>query len=333
MRLREHSTSVLKGATCPILDVSFVEAVATSGLSERAKTKADSSLPTGEFVDLWNNVIRLAGSRFHPLSLGRKMANGPLVPVFLAFSCAPNLRVGLERLARYKGLFGPAALVISNNRNGLRVDFLTEDDDVELPVSAAVPMSVFVVEKARNHTARQINPIFVALPASQLDTSEAEAYFGCVPEVSNTAALEFTDKDANTPFISENEALWLDVESELEVLLKERNATLPYHEKVEAVVRSQLYLGPTQVEAVCNVLGISRSTLQRRLALEDHTFQEILDRIRFDLATRYLSKSDFSISEISRMIGFMDPKSFFRAFKRKYGQTPEEYRSLHAGRK
>ena len=142
--------------------------------------------------------------------------------------------------------------------------------------------------------------------------------------------MEFTERDARTPFISENDALWKDVESELELLLRERNATLPYNAKVEAEIRSQLYLGPTHVESVCNVLGISRSTLQRRLAEEGFTFQEILDRIRFELATRYLSKSDFSMSEISRMIGFMDPKSFFRAFKRKYGQTPEEYRSLNS---
>ncbi len=328
--MREHSTSVLKGATCPILDVSFAEAVATSRLSDLAKAKAEISLGTRDFVDLWNSVIHLAGSRFHPLSLGRKMANGPLVPIFLACSCAPNLRVGLERLARYKALFGPVTMVISNNRNGLRVEFLPDSDDVELPVSMAVPMSIFVVEKARNHTARQINPAIVALPDSQFDATEAEAYFGCAPETSDIAAMEFAERDARTPFISENDALWKDVESELELLLRERNATLPYNAKVEAEIRSQLYLGPTHVESVCNVLGISRSTLQRRLAEEGFTFQEILDRIRFELATRYLSKSDFSMSEISRMIGFMDPKSFFRAFKRKYEQTPEEYRSLNS---
>jgi len=332
LSLREHSTSVLKGATCPILDVSFTEAVAKSGLSDLAKAKAEISLATRDFVDLWNSVIHLAGSSFNPLSLGRKMANGPLIPIFLACSCAPNLRVGLERLARYKALFGPVIMVVSNNRNGLRVEFMPEDEDVELPVSMAVPMSIFVVEKARNHTARQINPLVVTLPASQLDTTEAETYFGCAPQISNTAALEFTEKDASTRFISENEVLWKDVEAELEILLKERNATLFFHEKVEAAIRSQLYLGPTHVEAVCNVLGVSRSTLQRRLLEEGHSFQAILDRIRFDLATRYLAKSDFSVSEISRMIGFMDPKSFFRAFKREFGQTPEDYRALKSER-
>lgn len=126
MGLREHSTSVLKGAACPILGVSFAEAVATSGLSSLMKEKAETSLPTRDFVDLWNSVIHLAGSRFHPLALGRKMANGPLVPIFLAFSCAPNLRVGLERLARYKALFGPVTMVVSNNSTGLRVEFVPD---------------------------------------------------------------------------------------------------------------------------------------------------------------------------------------------------------------
>ncbi|MBI1394031.1 MAG: helix-turn-helix domain-containing protein [Alphaproteobacteria bacterium] len=324
--MREHSTSIVKEATCPILDVSFEEAVAKSRLSEEAKRKAELSVTSHDFVDLWDAVIDLAGVRFHPLSLGRKMANGTLAPIFLACTCAPNLRVGLERVARYKALFGPVVMVISNGRKGLRLEIRQERDDIDLPVSLAVPMSVFVVEKARNHTARQINPVFVSLPACGLEAAEAEAYYGCRPVRSETVSLEFTEKDANTRFISENDALWQDVERELEQLLQEQNAALPFHAQVEAAIRTQLYSGPTHVEAICTELGISRSTLQRRLRDEGYTFHDILDLIRFDLATRYLTKSDFSMSEISKMIGFMDPKSFFRAFKRKYGHTPEEYR-------
>lgn len=331
--MRAHSTSVVKAATCPILDVSFAEAIARSSLSEPAKRKAEHSVSSHDFVDLWNSVIDLAADRFHPLSLGRKMANGPLVPVFLACTCAPNLRVGLERVARYKALFGPVVMVISNSRTGLRLEFKAETDDIELPASLAVPMSIFVVEKARNHTARQINPVFVSLPDSDLTEDEAEAYFGCRPDVSDTVVLEFTEKDAATRFISENEPLWFDVERELEQQLRAQNSTRPFHSEVEAAIRAELYSGPTHVEVVCNRLGISRSTMQRRLRQEGHVFQDILDSVRFDLATRYLTKSNFTISEISQMIGFMDSKSFFRAFKRKYGLTPEAYRSLNAGLK
>jgi len=331
--LREHSTSIVKTATCPILDVSFEEAIAISGLSVRAKRKAELSVTSRDFVDLWNAVVKLAGSRYHPLTLGRKMANGPLAPIFLACTCASNLRIGLERVARYKALFGPVVMVVSNDRKRLRLDIRPETDDLDLPASLTTPMSIFVVEKARNHSARQINPVFVSLPARELGVAEAEAYFGCRPKTSEIVSLEFTEKDAETRFISQNEALWRDVERELEHLLQERNAALSFHAQVEAAIRTQLYSGPTHVEAVCNVLGVSRSTMQRRLREEGYTFHDVLNRVRFDLATRYLTKSDFSMSEISRMIGFMDPKSFFRAFRRKYGQTPEEYRSRNAGRR
>ena len=325
--MREYSTSIVKGATCPILDVSFDEAVARSTLSDKAKQKAALSVTSQDFVALWNSVIDLAGPRYDPLLLGRKMANGTMAPIFLACTCAPNLRVGLERVARYKALFGPVLMVISNQRYGLRVEFRPDTDDIELPASLAIPMSIFVVEKARNHSARHINPLSVSLPESRYDLSAAEAYFGALPLSSDIVALEFTEKDANTRFISENEALWLDVERELEQQLQDRNASASFASIVEAAIRAELYAGPTHVEAICRRLRISRSSLQRKLREEGYTFQDILDQIRFDLATRYLTKSDFNISEISRLIGFMDPKSFFRAFKKQFGRTPEEYRS------
>lgn len=331
--MRAHSTSVVKAATCPILDVSFAEAIAGSSLSEPAKRKAEHSVSSHDFVDLWNSVIGLAGDRFHPLALGRKMANGPLVPVFLACTCAPNLRVGLERVARYKALFGPVIMALSNSRKGLRLEFRAETEDIELPASLTIPMSAFVVEKARNHTARQIDPVFVSLPDSDLSEAETEAYFGCRPVASDTVVLEFTEKDAATRFISENEPLWLDVERELDQQLRDQKSARPFHSEVEAAIRAELYSGPAHVEVICSRLGISRSTMQRRLREEGYVFQDILDSVRFDLATRYLTKSTFSLSEISRMIGFLDAKSFFRAFKREFGQTPEEYRALKLGQR
>jgi len=329
--MREHSTSILKSATCPILDVSFNNAIRRSGLTDAAKRKAEFSVTSYDFVDLWNAIINLAGPQFHPLSLGRKMANGPLVPIILACACAPNVRVALERVARYKALFGPVLMVISNRRDRLRLEFRPESDDIVLPRSLTVSMSIIVVEKVRNHSARQIDPVYLALPESELSAGEAEAYFGCRPEVSDVVALEFTEKDARTSFISENETLWIEVERELEQQLQERNAARPFHTEVEIAIRTQLYSGPVHVEAICSTLRVSRSTMQRRLRDEGYTYQAILDRVRFDLAVRYLTKSDIGMRDISRMIGFLDSKSFFRAFRQKFGQTPKEFRAQHGG--
>jgi AraC-like DNA-binding protein len=74
-------------------------------------------------------------------------------------------------------------------------------------------------------------------------------------------------------------------------------------------------------------MGMSRSTFQRVLKQENTSYQEILDKVRLDLAIRYLSKSNLQPSKISSLVGFSDPKSFHRAFKTWMKKTPEEYRA------
>lgn len=134
--MREYSSSVLVGAICPILDVSFDEAVLRSNLSVTAKSRAHLSLSAYDYIDLWDIIIDLAGPKFDPFALGKLMANGPLIPIFLAYTCAPNLRVGLERLGQYKVIFGPVTLVVSTVSEGkTRVEVIPEFNDLTLPAS------------------------------------------------------------------------------------------------------------------------------------------------------------------------------------------------------
>jgi AraC-like DNA-binding protein len=72
-------------------------------------------------------------------------------------------------------------------------------------------------------------------------------------------------------------------------------------------------------------LGVSRRTLARRLASEGHTFGEILDRLRFDLAKRYLHEHDLQISNVGWLLGYQETSAFYQAFRRWTGKTP------HAG--
>ncbi len=80
------------------------------------------------------------------------------------------------------------------------------------------------------------------------------------------------------------------------------------------------------MEAICEELGVSRSTMQRQLAAEGQAYQSILNRVRRDLAVRYLTKSTLSQSQVAGLLGFADPKSFQRAFKSWTGKPPERFR-------
>ncbi|MCG8342552.1 MAG: AraC family transcriptional regulator [Chlorobiales bacterium] len=78
--------------------------------------------------------------------------------------------------------------------------------------------------------------------------------------------------------------------------------------------------------AVSRKLFISTRTLQRKLKQEGRSFQDLLHKTREELAKYYLKTSNFSEAEISFLLGFEEPNSFFRAFHVWTGKTPEQLR-------
>lgn len=97
--------------------------------------------------------------------------------------------------------------------------------------------------------------------------------------------------------------------------------------RVRVVLRGMLRGDEPTLEAVASALHLSSRTLQRRLSADKVSFRDLLDSVRRELAEQYLQSSMASLMEISYLLGFADPNSFFRAFKRWTGTTPDVYRS------
>ena len=104
----------------------------------------------------------------------------------------------------------------------------------------------------------------------------------------------------------------------------ENSATIA--ERVHAVLLELLPGGSPSIDAVSRKLFLGTRTLQRRLTQEEVSFQDLLHKTREKLATYYLSTSSLSGAEISFLLGFEEPNSFFRAFHVWTGKTPEQLR-------
>jgi len=68
--------------------------------------------------------------------------------------------------------------------------------------------------------------------------------------------------------------------------------------------------------AMATRLGLSSRTLMRRLAAEDCSYRELVDRVRQTLARDWLKNTDMPISRIAELLGYRDPANFGRAFRR-----------------
>lgn len=113
------------------------------------------------------------------------------------------------------------------------------------------------------------------------------------------------------------------VGSHLEEVWNEQDLT----STLRSALRTLLKQNCATIEAVADISGISKRTMQRRLAAEGVLFREVLEQARYQEATRYLKNSDNAIAEISDFVGYEHPQHFIRAFRRWAGVTPGRYRT------
>ena len=72
---------------------------------------------------------------------------------------------------------------------------------------------------------------------------------------------------------------------------------------------------------------MSPSQLRKRLYRAGTSYKRIVLETRMTLARHYLLNSQLPAAEISFLLGYDDPNSFYRAFHTWTGQTPDAVRS------
>ena len=100
--------------------------------------------------------------------------------------------------------------------------------------------------------------------------------------------------------------------------------------EVRAVIRSLLPGDRCTIDRVAKCFGCNKRTLQRHLRREAGTsYHELLTEVRFELAEQYLRDSGLSVTQLAFAVGFSEASNFSRAFRKRYGISPNAYRAKH----
>lgn len=96
---------------------------------------------------------------------------------------------------------------------------------------------------------------------------------------------------------------------------------------VQSFVAERLAAGAPKLEDVALHFAMSPRTLQRWLTSNGLTYSELLEDIRFRRACEFLQHSPLSVARISKLVGYREQGSFSRAFRRRAGRSPRDFRN------
>lgn len=313
--------TLLKDLGIPAADV-----LRQAGLPDDLLLSPTVRLSSAEYYRLWNAIECATTGMPLPIRVLDAIKAETFSPLLFAALCSPNLVTALQRVAKYKGLIGPMDLVITENQDRVTVAFRWLDTPHRPPDSLILMELLFVVALARMGTRHPIRPLAVTTSVCPTDAGAYEEFLRIPISPSGTHAVSFSGSDAIHPFVTGNDWLWDTYEPELRTRLSNLQELAGFSTRVRAVLNETIPSGTLDMETVARRLGLSKRTLQRNMAAEGTSFQAVVQDVREKLARHYLSKTKLPAAEISFLLGFDEPNSFYRAFRRWTGMTPESLR-------
>lgn len=323
----QHMVKIGKAARLLLIDLGLdpLMILKSAGLPPNLLDEGVTKIPLLAYFKLWDALEDQLDDPMLSLKLGDASAIDYFDPAFFAAMCSPNMNIAATRLSEFKQLVGPFLLQVEINPKATKITFKCKHNH-DMPLTMALTEIVFLVNFIRRATRSHITPNRVGMPFEVPEHPTYEAHFGCKIERSDQAFLILDAADAARPFLTHDDDMWSFFEPQLQRQMAEATAPPNIREKVERCLTELLPSGRTSIEDVAGELALSKRTLQRRLTDEGTTWQDVLNDTREKLAKHYLAKTELGTAEVSLLLGYEDPNSLFRAFKRWEENSPELWR-------
>jgi AraC-like DNA-binding protein len=325
-----HAQTYALDATWPTLlnDLGVLPAnvLRRAGLADDLLQQPSVRLAPEHYYRFWDSIEAETGDPLFPLRLCRAIRSESFLPPLFAALCSPNLLVATQRIAKYKPLIAPMRLDVTEARDVVTLELTWLDATLAPPVSLVIAELLLLVSLARMGTRELVRPLAVTTTMLPSPAAPYEEFLGARVQRGSRHHLTFTTADATRPFLTSNAPMWAVFEPALRQRLADLDAAVTTAKRVRAALLEGLPSGLATMEDVARKLALSKRTLQRRIEAEGTSYQQILKETRQALAQHYLENTALPAAEISFLLGFDEPNSFYRAFRTWTGRTPESVR-------
>jgi AraC-like DNA-binding protein len=332
----DHQLEVSVGLTQSILDALRMEGVAdTAGLLQEAGIdpclleKPENRVPFDQQQTLWRLAVERSDSPAFGLHFARSMQPTSVGLLgYMAMNCR-TIDESFEAIVKYQFLAGQGG-EFSLQRDGGMAYLAYTPINPEHPVTAqrVLAMLAATVSFGRWLVGEALRPQRVELTHERPDNqADYEEFFACPVDFGQRInRLVYDQATTQLAIPNASEDLLLLLSERANRLLGSLSRSSGIATRIASLLATQLNARVPDKSVIAAQLGMSERTLQRRLKGEGTSFQEILDNTRHYLARELLKNTGIPLTDVAVQLGFSEPSTFFRAFKKWEGTTPGQYR-------
>ena len=305
-----------------------VAGLRAAGIDPRALSEPEMRLPTVDVARLLERSAEASDCPTFALRMARSRQLSQFGAISLLLTHQATLREALATIIEYRNLLNES-LAMSLEEHGDLV-ILRE----ELVVGEGGPMpqayelaigSIFRVCHALMGGRWRPYSVHFSHPAPA-DVSVHRSLFGADLEFgAEFNGIVFGAADLDRPSPTADPALADYARTFVDSLPQAQGSSVA--REVSKAVYLLLPAGRASIVQVAQGLGLNPRTLQRRLAAEGEEFSALVDRVRRDLAIRYIANPAYSLAQIARMLGYGQHSSFTRWFTLAFGAAPAAWRA------
>jgi AraC-like DNA-binding protein len=300
-----------------------------AGLASSMLADPDLKLPADRVARLLEASAAASGFESFGLRMAESRQLSNLGPVGLLIRDQPTLRDSLAVLMRYHAALNGSIAIMLEESAGVvvvREELLVGPGvSVRQAIELAIGVLLRLMRRVLGDDWRPRRVCFMHAPPR--DTSTHLRVFGACVEfnhdfngiVCSRAELDAKNASAD-PLMARYAQRLLDETVELD----------PSRTVLENVRRTVLLLLPSgrcNIELVAEHLGLVARTAQRRLAEQGLSFSELVNELRVELATRYVTQSDRPLIDVAALLGFAAPSGFSRWYQGQFGCSPTQSRA------
>ena len=302
------------------------------GIDMAKAANPDWRVSQTDFNGLMANCVELTGDEAFGLAASEQLQPQVLHGLGLAWLASDTVYDGLKRMVRFGRLVSTGAeLILEEESDYIHASFGAEQQ-LSNPAYAVQDFGVGMITRMCRLTLGEfLAPVLVQMQRpSPLEPSRWEYMLSSRVEFDcETTCITWSRADIMEPLVTGDPALARVNDEQTQAYLDGFLAQTTSREVVDKIVE-KLPDGPPNQQQIADALHVSNRTLQRKLKDEGTSFMHLLQDTRLQLARKYLRQPNRSVVETSYLLGFSEPSTFSRAFKRWTGVAPADFRDTPA---